>query len=47
MFFWADWENRCPIPHIVDMVKELKSLGSYVELITNGTLLTKSIFRSS
>ncbi|MBP1625280.1 MAG: putative oxidoreductase, partial [Acidobacteria bacterium] len=28
-------------PHIVDMVKELKSVGSFVELITNGTLLTK------
>jgi len=32
-------------PHIVDMVKELKSLGSSVELITNGTLLTKNLSR--
>jgi MoaA/NifB/PqqE/SkfB family radical SAM enzyme len=30
-------------PHIVDMVKELKSIGSYVELITNGTLLKKDL----
>jgi MoaA/NifB/PqqE/SkfB family radical SAM enzyme len=30
-------------PHIVDMVKELKSIGSYVELITNGTLLGKDL----
>jgi MoaA/NifB/PqqE/SkfB family radical SAM enzyme len=30
-------------PHIVDMVKELKSLGCSVELITNGTLLTRSL----
>jgi MoaA/NifB/PqqE/SkfB family radical SAM enzyme len=32
-------------PHIVDMVKELKSLGSFVELITNGTLLAKDVSR--
>lgn len=30
-------------PHIVDMVKKLKSLGSFVELITNGTLLRKDV----
>jgi MoaA/NifB/PqqE/SkfB family radical SAM enzyme len=30
-------------PHIVDMVRELKSLGSFVELITNGTLLNKPL----
>jgi MoaA/NifB/PqqE/SkfB family radical SAM enzyme len=30
-------------PRIVDMVKELKSLGSFVELITNGTLLTRDL----
>jgi MoaA/NifB/PqqE/SkfB family radical SAM enzyme len=30
-------------PRIVDMVRELKSLGSYVELITNGTLFTKDL----
>jgi MoaA/NifB/PqqE/SkfB family radical SAM enzyme len=32
-------------PHIVDMVKELKSIGSYVELITNGTLLKDDLSR--
>jgi MoaA/NifB/PqqE/SkfB family radical SAM enzyme len=30
-------------PHIVDMVKDLKSTGSFVELITNGTLLSKDL----
>jgi MoaA/NifB/PqqE/SkfB family radical SAM enzyme len=30
-------------PHIVEMVREIKALGSSVELITNGTLLTKSL----
>jgi MoaA/NifB/PqqE/SkfB family radical SAM enzyme len=30
-------------PHIVDMVREAKTLGSTVELITNGTLLTPSL----
>jgi MoaA/NifB/PqqE/SkfB family radical SAM enzyme len=30
-------------PHIVDMVRELKSAGSSVELITNGTLLTRNL----
>jgi len=30
-------------PHLVDMVKELKSIGSFVELITNGTLLSKDL----
>jgi MoaA/NifB/PqqE/SkfB family radical SAM enzyme len=30
-------------PNIVDMVKKAKALGSTVELITNGTLLSKSI----
>jgi MoaA/NifB/PqqE/SkfB family radical SAM enzyme len=30
-------------PHIVDMVKDLKSAGSSVELITNGTLLTRNL----
>jgi MoaA/NifB/PqqE/SkfB family radical SAM enzyme len=30
-------------PHIVDMVREIKALGSSVELITNGTLLSKSL----
>jgi MoaA/NifB/PqqE/SkfB family radical SAM enzyme len=30
-------------PHIVDMVREAKRLGSTVELITNGTLLTPSL----
>ena len=32
-------------PRIVDMVKELKSLGCFVELITNGTLLHKDLSR--
>ncbi len=31
--------------HIVDMVKQTKSIGSYVELVTNGTLLNKSLSR--
>jgi MoaA/NifB/PqqE/SkfB family radical SAM enzyme len=30
-------------PHIVEMVQELKSIGSYVELITNGTLLNEPL----
>jgi MoaA/NifB/PqqE/SkfB family radical SAM enzyme len=30
-------------PCIVDAVRELKSLGSFVELITNGTLLSKDL----
>jgi MoaA/NifB/PqqE/SkfB family radical SAM enzyme len=30
-------------PNIVDMAAQLKALGSYVELITNGTLLKKSL----
>jgi MoaA/NifB/PqqE/SkfB family radical SAM enzyme len=30
-------------PNIVNMVKEAKALGSSVELITNGTLLSKSV----
>ena len=30
-------------PNIVDMVREAKALGSSVELITNGTLLSKSV----
>jgi MoaA/NifB/PqqE/SkfB family radical SAM enzyme len=30
-------------PNIVDMVRQIKELGSSVELITNGTLLTKSL----
>jgi len=30
-------------PHIVDMVRELKSIGSNVELITNGMLLTRDL----
>jgi MoaA/NifB/PqqE/SkfB family radical SAM enzyme len=30
-------------PHIVEMVRELKSLGSSVELITNGTLLHRNL----
>ncbi len=30
-------------PHIVEMVRELKSSGSYVELITNATLLTQNL----
>jgi len=30
-------------PHIVDMVKDLKSVGSYVELITNATLLNQNL----
>jgi MoaA/NifB/PqqE/SkfB family radical SAM enzyme len=30
-------------PNILDMVSEIKALGSSVELITNGTLLTKSL----
>lgn len=30
-------------PNIVDMVAQIKALGSYVELITNGTLLTKTL----
>ncbi len=30
-------------PHIVEMVEQVKALGSSVELITNGTLLTKDL----
>jgi MoaA/NifB/PqqE/SkfB family radical SAM enzyme len=30
-------------PDIVDMVRQIKALGSSVELITNGTLLTRSL----
>jgi MoaA/NifB/PqqE/SkfB family radical SAM enzyme len=30
-------------PHIVEMVEQAKALGSSVELITNGTLLTKDL----
>jgi MoaA/NifB/PqqE/SkfB family radical SAM enzyme len=30
-------------PHIVDMVRALKAVGSSVELITNGTLLNKAL----
>jgi MoaA/NifB/PqqE/SkfB family radical SAM enzyme len=30
-------------PHIIEMVKELKSIGSDVELITNGTLLKRDL----
>jgi len=30
-------------PHIVEMVEQAKTLGSSVELITNGTLLTKDL----
>lgn len=30
-------------PHIVDMVRQAKAVGSHVELITNGTLLNKSL----
>jgi len=30
-------------PDIVDMIRRMKSLGCYVELITNGTLLNKSL----
>jgi MoaA/NifB/PqqE/SkfB family radical SAM enzyme len=30
-------------PHIIEMVEQAKALGSSVELITNGTLLTKAL----
>jgi MoaA/NifB/PqqE/SkfB family radical SAM enzyme len=33
-------------PHIVDMIRQAKTLGSAIELITNGTLLTESLSES-
>lgn len=44
--FFGGYGEPLAHPRIVEMVKDAKTLGGQVELITNGTLLTEDISRS-
>ena len=45
MVFFGGFGEPLSHPHIVDMVDQAKRAGSWVELITNGTLLNQDLSR--